>query len=52
VTIGLFLLAAWIFFFELTVVAWIGADFYAAVGASASMPTPLRSLDRATAAAR
>jgi non-ribosomal peptide synthetase-like protein len=34
VTIGLFLLAAWIFFFELTVVTWIAADLYAAVGAS------------------
>jgi non-ribosomal peptide synthetase-like protein len=35
VTIGLFLLAGWIFFFELTVVAWVATVLYASVGASA-----------------
>ena len=35
VTIGLFLLAGWIFFFELTVVARVATDLYASVGASA-----------------
>jgi non-ribosomal peptide synthetase-like protein len=35
VTIGLFLLAVWIFFFELTVVARVAMDLYASVGASA-----------------
>ena len=34
VTIGLYLLAWWVFFFELTVVAWVAADLYDAVGAS------------------
>jgi non-ribosomal peptide synthetase-like protein len=34
VTIGLYLLAWWIFFFELTVVAWVAADLYDSVGVS------------------
>ena len=34
VTIGLYLLANWMLFFELTVVAWVAAGLYASLGAS------------------
>jgi len=34
ITIALYLLTRWIFFFELTVVGWVAADLYDSVGAS------------------
>jgi non-ribosomal peptide synthetase-like protein len=35
VTIGLYLLAWWLFWFGATVLAWVGADLYGSVGAAA-----------------